>query len=31
MGVQFIDLGMDMRERIVEIVHTIAYVNDYSN
>lgn len=31
MGVQFIDLGADMRERIVDIIHTIAYVNDYSN
>ncbi len=31
MGIQFIDLGLDMRERIVEIIHTIAYVNDYSN
>jgi len=31
MGIQFIDLGLDMRERIVDIIHTIAYVNDYSN
>lgn len=31
MGVQFLDLGPEDRERLVELVHTIAYVRDLSN
>ncbi len=31
MGVQFVALSPEDRERIVEIVHTIAYVRDYQN
>lgn len=31
MGIQFVELSSDDRERIVEIIHTIAYVRDYSN
>jgi len=31
MGIQFVDLGPDDRERIVEAIHTIAYVRDLSN
>lgn len=28
MGIRFIDLGTEERERIVEVIHTIAYVRD---
>lgn len=28
MGVRFVDLTIDARERLVEIIHTIAYVRD---
>lgn len=28
MGIRFIDLGLDARERLVDAVHTIAYVRD---
>ncbi len=28
MGVRFVDLGSEERERIVEVIHTIAYVRD---
>lgn len=28
MGVRFVDLTLDERERLVEVVHTIAYVRD---
>lgn len=31
MGVQFVDLKPEDRERLVELVHTIAYVRDLSN
>lgn len=31
MGIQFVDLNLDDRERIVEAIHTIAYVRDLSN
>jgi type IV pilus assembly protein PilZ len=31
MGIRFVDLTPDDRERLVEVVHTIAYVNDASN
>jgi type IV pilus assembly protein PilZ len=31
MGIQFIDLSRDARQRIVEIIRTMAYVNDFSN
>lgn len=31
MGVRFIDLGPDDRERLVETIHTIAYVRDATN
>ena len=28
MGIQFVDLGPEDRERIVDVIHTIAYVRD---
>ncbi len=31
MGIQFVELGGEDRERIVEAIHTIAYVRDLSN
>lgn len=31
MGIQFVELSPEDRERIVEAIHTIAYVNDMSN
>lgn len=31
MGIQFVDLGSEDRERIVEAIHTIAYVRDTSS
>lgn len=31
MGIQFVDLSADERERLVELIHTIAYVRDLSN
>lgn len=31
MGVVFVDLSIEDRERIVEVIHTIAYLRNYSN
>lgn len=31
MGIRFVDLCGEDRERIVEAIHTIAYVRDFSN
>jgi hypothetical protein len=31
MGIQFISLSPEERERLVEAIHTIAYVRDLSN
>lgn len=31
MGIQFVNLSPEDRERLVEVVHTIAYVRDPSN
>jgi type IV pilus assembly protein PilZ len=28
MGIRFIELSADDRERIVDVIHTIAYVRD---
>ena len=28
MGVRFLDLTIDARERLVDVIHTIAYVRD---
>ncbi len=31
MGIRFVGLTLEDRERIVEAIHTIAYLRDYSN
>lgn len=31
MGIQFVELSDEDRERLVEVIHTIAYVRDLSN
>ncbi len=31
MGIRFLDLGPDDRERLVEAIHTIAYVREVAN